>query len=197
MPAATRPRLLPGRVIVDQDNDGDNDLIIAFWMPQTGLNCIDERIYVTGSTIAGIPFAGFDTIVPTECVDQIQVDVIPYDTANRVYPNDSYQVLVALKRMSISAGDPIDFDGGGYNLAFGPGETGNVITPINQDVDGDGLTDKIYAFEMQASGIACGDTELQVSGERYVSIGGNSGIVPFAGSDTIQTEDCETSGCHP
>jgi hypothetical protein len=184
-------------LIKDQDNDGDNDLLIAFNMQQTGLNCVDDRIFVTGSTQSGVPFASFDTIVPIECVDQIQVDVIPYDSANRVYPDDSYQVLVALHRMSVGEGDPIDFDGGGFNHAFGPGGAPNVINPISQDVDGDGLNDKVYAFDMQASGIACGDTELQVSGERYVSLDGVSGVIPFEGSDTIQTEDCETAGCHP
>jgi hypothetical protein len=183
-------------IIQDGDNDGDDDLLIAFNMQHTGLNCVDDEILISGSTQSAVPFVGRDSIVAVECTDQIDIDVIPYNSVNRVYPNDNYQVLVATLQMRVAEGDSIDFSGSD-NLKVGPGEAPNVINAISQDVDGDGLADTIYAFEMQDSGIACGDTELRVTGERAVYIDGQRGVVPFEGADTIQTEDCETGNCHP
>ena len=44
------------------------------------------------------------------------------------------------------------------------------------------------------SGIACGDTEVTLTGEKW--IGGDLPI-PLIGTDSIQTEDCVTESCHP
>jgi hypothetical protein len=45
-------------------------------------------------------------------------------------------------------------------------------------------------FNVYDAGIACGDTEVQLTGSK------NSGI-PIEAFDTIVTEDCETGSCHP
>ena len=105
--------------------------------------------------------------------------------------------LVALIRTSVDDGDPYDFNPSSvsrYDLSFGPGQASATGNGLNADVDGDGDTDKIYAFEMQASGIACGDTEVELTSE----LSGYPGDVdiPLIGTASIQTEDC-TVGCHP
>lgn len=58
------------------------------------------------------------------------------------------------------------------SLALGPGSA----TPVSTswaDVNGDGLTDLILQFRVEATGIACGETALHLSGrtldERFAS----------------------------
>ena len=74
-------------------------------------------------------------------------------------------------------------------LAFGPAGTGNTSAPIITDIDGDSNDDMLVTFDAFDAGIACGDTELEVTGNKV------SGI-PVEAVDSIVTEDCNT-GCHP
>ena len=54
----------------------------------------------------------------------------------------------------------------------------------------DGIDDLLVNFNVFDAGIACGDTELVMTGEM-------NSTLPIEGIDTIVTEDCETSSCHP
>jgi hypothetical protein len=169
-------------------------------MEDTGNTCTDTSILLTGTTITGMVLARADTVAPVECEEPMPIDVEPYTLANRVYPDDDYQIQVAVLNTKVADGDPYDFNPANISsstLKFGPAEAPNVMSggAVNVDVDGDGDSDRIFAFEMYDSGIACGDTEAELTSSRYVS--GGDIEIPVIGTDTIQTEDCETGGCHP
>jgi hypothetical protein len=181
----------------DLDGDGDFDMVFGFRMQDTGHPCTESVLQLNGATYTGIVFAGGDTVAPLECEEPLPIDVEPYSLNNRVYPDDDYQIQVALIRTSVDDGDPYDFNPSSvsrYDLSFGPGQASATGSGLNADVDGDGDTDKIYTFEMQASGITCGDTEVELTSV----LSGYPGDVniPLIGTDGIQTEDC-TEGCHP
>lgn len=184
----------------DFDGDGDIDKTFGFRVEDTGQTCTQTSIQLTGSTYTGTVFAGNAAVNPVGCEEPMPIDVEPYSAFNRVYPDDSYQLQVAILSTSVSAGDAYDFNPGSVSLSalqFGPGETGNVMAggSISTDVDGDGDTDRIFAFEMQDSGIFCGDTEVQMTSTR--SVAGGDIPIPLIGTDSIQTEDCTTTTCHP
>ena len=48
----------------------------------------------------------------------------------------------------------------------------------------------VFGFDTQESGIACGDTEVTLTGA-------NDDERVFAGSGSIITVDCDGSSCHP
>ena len=182
----------------DLDGDGDFDIVFGFQMQDTGHPCTESVLQLTGATYTGIVFAAGDTVAPIDCEEPMAIDVEPYNPNNRVYPDDDYQVQVALLSTSVADGDPYDFNASSvsrYDLKFGPGQANATGSGLNADIDGDGDTDKIYAFEMQESGIACGDTEVELTAERSGYPG--DVYIPLIGTDSIQTEDCETTGCHP
>jgi hypothetical protein len=181
---------------IDLDGDGDIDRIFGFRMEDTGNTCTQSSIVLTGTSLTGIVFAATDTVAPIECEEPLAIDVEPYNPNNRVFPNDDYEIQVVVMTTSVADGDPFDSPNGleASTLKFGPGEA-TAVSSLAADVDGDGDTDRIYNFEMADSGIACGDTEVELSGEKYVS--GGDITIPMTGIDFIQTEDCETGGCHP
>jgi hypothetical protein len=179
----------------DWDDDGDLDAHIGFRFHESGIDCTTATFTVGGQTNAGLAFVGIDTVVPVGCEEPMAMDVEPYSSANRVYPDDDYLLQVALLSTSIADGDAFDFSPSSvsrYSLRFGPGEA-QVNTYLKTDVDSDGDTDIVYTFAMQDTGITCGDTEVSMTGDRYA---GGELRIPMVGSDNIQTEDCETE-CHP
>jgi hypothetical protein len=121
------------------------------------------------------------------------MDVDPYNTANEVRPDDSYVLLVGVKSTSTAAGESSNLDAlqiDPASLRFGPAGSSNAISPIMTDLDGDTDTDVIFGFQVQESGIFCGDTEVTLEGEQYDGY-------PLIGVDTITTTDCEAVSCHP
>jgi hypothetical protein len=178
---------------LDLDNDGDMDKVFGFRMEDTGLTCIDTSIMIAGRTFSGDPIVGHDTIVPVDCEDIVDIDVDPFNASNIVRPNDDYQLTVGILGMNTADGDAIDLDATQVDvdsLRFGPAAAPNTSSPITGLLDGDSNTDLLLGFSMLDSGIACGDTELEMTGSLY------SGQ-PIEGVDTIATTDCETTGCHP
>ena len=178
----------------DIDNDGDTDYIFGFRMEETGVSCLDTTISIAGRTLSGDPIVGHDAIAPIDCEELIQIDVDPFNASNQVRPNDDYTVTVGIMGMNTTHGDSINLDPAAEidptTLRFGIGEAGNITLPIPGDFDGDTNNDLLVGFSMQDSGIACGDTELEVTGEMY------SGL-PIIATDTIETTDCTTGTCHP
>jgi hypothetical protein len=178
----------------DFDGDGDIDYIFGFRMEDTGNTCGNPSISISGATYNGVPFGANDSVVPVDCEEPMLIDVEPYSATNRVYPDDSYLVQVGVKTTSVADGDPYDFNGAIHNsVRFGPGEAEN-NGYVSSDFDGDGDTDTIYTFQMQDTGIFCGDTEVVMTAERYT---GEPLRIPLVGMDAIQTEDCVAGGCHP
>jgi hypothetical protein len=178
----------------DFDGDGDTDYIFGFRMQETGIGCLDTTISIAGRTLSGDPIVGHATIVPVNCEELIQIDVDPFNASNVVRPNDDYTITVGIMGMNTAHGDNINLDPAAEidpaTLKFGLGEAGNVMIPVTGDFDGDSNSDLLVGFSMQDSGIACGDTELEVTGEMY------SGL-PIIATDTIETTDCTTNSCHP
>jgi hypothetical protein len=114
-----------------------------------------------------------------------------------VHPDDDYLVQVAIMNWNLADGDPYDFslNINSSSLRFGPAGAAQGATRQMTDIDGDGDDDMLAYFEMQDSGIACGDTEVELIGERNAAYGDVP--IPLIGVDNIQTEDCTVSSCHP
>ena len=182
----------------DVDGDGDTDYTFRFNTGATAVTCLDSNLTLAGYTYAGAPLAGHDTVAPIGCTETVLMDIDPFNTVNTIRPNDNYNVTVAVLGMRTSQGDAVNLYPGansadGVNnasLKFGPAETTLVGTPILTDIDGDTNQDMLVNFNVFNAGIACGDTEAQLTGSK------NSGI-PIMAADSIVTTECETGGCHP
>ena len=177
----------------DADGDGDLDMTVGFRVENSGLDCLDNSVTVTGRTLAGDPLFGRAPITPVDCAKTLDMDVDPYNAANEVRPNDDYVLLVGVKSTSTTAGEAADLDAlqiDPASLRFGPGGSANAISPIPTDLDGDADTDVIFGFQVQESGIFCGDTEVTLEGAQYDGF-------PLIGLDSITTADCTETGCHP
>ena len=101
--------------------------------------------------------------------------------ANRINPNSDKEIRVAI------------LTGNGFNAATVDPNTvrfgvmGTEAAPVNfawRDVDGDGDTDMVLRFEIQDTGIKCGDTSASLTGQT------SSGF-SFRGSDSIRTVRCD------
>lgn len=186
----------------DIDGDGDTDYTYQFNTGATGITCLDKQITLVGKTFWGFPFAGHDTVVPVGCTETVLMDVDPANVTNTIRPNDNYNVTVAILGMRTTAGDAVNLypeypqstmvpDGlNRSSLKFGPGETPIVGTPLVSDIDGDGNSDLLANFNVFNAGIACGDTQVQLKGNK-------NSTLPIMAIDNIITTDCETGGCHP
>jgi hypothetical protein len=180
-------------LVWDRDGDGDLDVTIGFRIEDSGLDCLDTEITVTGRTLTGVPLFGRVPVTPINCAKNISLDVDPFNATNQVRPDDSYVVLVGVKTTSIADGEADDVDAlqiDPASLRFGPAGAHNVTTPITSDLDGDADTDVIFGFAIEETGILCGDTDVMLEGEQYDGY-------PLMGADTIITTDCEVSACHP
>jgi len=127
----------------------------------------------------------------------VQIDVLPNSAVNNIDPDSSVPVQVGILTTSIADGEPVDFDATqvkGSSLRFGAGQAPLAVTPWPTpwatNLDGDGDTDLLVAFNSQAAAISCEDTELTVTGK---TIAGDD----FTATDEIVTPDCPTSSCHP
>ena len=120
-----------------------------------------------------------------EPVKQVAIDVLPGDSANKVYPNKGGQVPVAV--LSAADFDATQIDPA--SLRFGSAGA-SVAGPLSYpDVDGASGYDAVGKFKVQEAGIFCNDTEVSLTGESLVG-------EPFAGTDSIDASECETGGCH-
>jgi hypothetical protein len=182
----------------DFDNDGDTDIVFGFRVEDSGVSCLDTSVTLVAKTLSGDPLAGQTSVTPINCEEIIDIDVDPFNAANVIRPNDSYNVTVAILGMRTADGDAVELTPGSgaaddidvATLRFGPAETTNTTAPVITDIDGDTHDDMLVTFNAYDAGIACADTELDVTGEKV------SGI-PVEAIDSIQTDDCETGGCHP
>jgi hypothetical protein len=118
-------------------------------------------------------------------VPVVNLDVLPGDSANKVYPNGSGKLPVAV--LSSAEFDATQVDPA--TLRFGSAEATIAEAVSVSDVDsqfGDDITAK---FKVQESGIFCNDTEVTLTGTTYAGD-------HFSGVDTIDSTECETGGCH-
>ena len=110
----------------------------------------------------------------------VSIDVQPRSEATKTNPNSTNNINVAI--FSINGFDAATVDPN--TVRFGP--TGTEAAPIHvgrRDVDGDGDRDLVVRFEIQDTGIKCGNTSATLTGQ---ILGGPSII----GSSPIRTVQC-------
>jgi hypothetical protein len=110
----------------------------------------------------------------------VSVDIRPKRDANRINPNSTNNINVAI------------FSANGFNAtAVDPntvrfGATGTEAAPIQgaiTDVDGDGRFDMVLRFVIPGTGIMCGDTSASLTGQ-------TSQGLSITGSSPIKTVQC-------
>lgn len=114
----------------------------------------------------------------------VDIDVLPGDPANIVFPNKSGELPVAVLGSPTFDATQVD----PATLAFGAAAAAPVGPVTITNVDGLYGDDTVADFEVGEVGILCNDTEVTVSGSTYA---GQS----FTGTDSIDATQCET-GCH-
>jgi hypothetical protein len=143
--------------------------------------------YLSGTTYAEIPSISG----PLACGDinnipaAVEIDVLPGDAANKIYPNKGGKFPVAV--LSGAEFDATQVDPG--TVRFGLGEAAPADPPIISDVDGLHGADTTLTFWTEETGILCNDTEVSLTGDTYA---GDA----IQGSDTIDASDCVSGGCH-
>jgi hypothetical protein len=115
----------------------------------------------------------------------IAIDVRPNNAGNKVFPNKSGKLPVAL----LSSAEFNAVQVNPASLKFGSGEAAITEVPDIEDVDGQFGADMVARFNVQDAGIFCGDSDVTLAGETYAG-------EPFASTDSIDASACQTGGCH-
>jgi hypothetical protein len=124
---------------------------------------------------------------------RISVDLDPWSDENIVLPLSNDLITVAFLSTSGAASEQLNFDSTQINpdsVRFGLGEAVNVYSPDYVDFNGDNQVDVLLGFQTEASGIACGDTEVALFGETYAG-------EAFIAEASIDADACVGTGCHP
>ena len=111
----------------------------------------------------------------------VSIDVRPRSDANRINPNSSQNINVAVfsvKGFDATTLDPNTVRFGGTRTEAAP------IHLARRDVDGDGRQDLVARFQIPELGIQCGDTSATLSGQT------SSGLA-IVGSSPIRTTGCK------
>jgi hypothetical protein len=111
----------------------------------------------------------------------VSIDVRPRSDANKINPNSSKDINVAIRSGNGFDATTVDAN----TVRFGA--TGTEAVPIHvarRDVDGDGDRDMVLRFQIQDSGIKCGATSAILTGQ----ISNGQSII---GSSPISTVQCE------
>ena len=116
----------------------------------------------------------------------VDIDVRPGNANNKVFPNKSGKLPVAI--LSSAEFDALQVDPA--TLQFGSARAPVADPPTTGDVDGEFGDDMVAKFNVQETGIFCDDTDVTLSGSTYAGD-------PFLGMDNIDASDCESGGCHP
>jgi hypothetical protein len=112
---------------------------------------------------------------------QVDVDVKPDDEVNSLTPNNHGVIPVTI--LGSPAFDATTVDSNTVRL--GPtGSEASVASAALEDVNGDGLIDLMLHFRTEHLAIACGQTELLLTGS---TLDGHN----IAGSDSIKTVGCK------
>lgn len=115
----------------------------------------------------------------------VTIDVLPGDETNLIDHTADVQIPVAVITeggFDATQVDPLE-------VYFGAWQAESVGVPDVTDAGGDPALDILFDFELQETGINCGDTSVTLEGETYAG-------EAIIGVDTIETEAC-TSVCHP
>jgi hypothetical protein len=130
-----------------------------------------------GNGIAATAF--FSLAVP------VVIDVRPGNETNKVFPNKSGKLPVAI--LSSAEFNAVQVDPA--TLQFGSAGASVTEAPRIVNVDAEFGDDMVVRFNVQASGIFCDDTEVTLSGSTYAGD-------PFLSTDAIDASECISGGCH-
>jgi hypothetical protein len=111
-------------------------------------------------------------------VSTASIDIKPGSGTNAVNPDSSGKLKVAI--LASEAFDTSTVDVG--TVRFGPDAAAPVWHRLD-DVDDDGDWDLVMKFDIQATGIACGDAEATLSGALF-------GGTRVTGTDLVKTVGC-------
>jgi hypothetical protein len=110
----------------------------------------------------------------------VSVDIRPKKDANRINPNSTKDINVAI--FSVNGFDATNVDPNTVHF----GATGTEAAPVHfarRDVDGDGDLDMVLRFAIQDTGIMCGDTSASLTGQTFQG-------PSIIGSSPIKTVQC-------
>jgi hypothetical protein len=111
----------------------------------------------------------------------VSVDIRPKKDANRINPNSTKDINVAI--FSVNGFDATNVDPNTVHF----GATGTEAAPVHfarRDVDGDGDLDMVLRFAIQDTGIMCGDTSASLTGQTFQG-------PSIIGSSPIKTVQCK------
>jgi hypothetical protein len=138
------------------------------------------------SNLGGVKIVGLDNIIVTTESATVEIDVLPGNEANKIYPNKGGKFPVAV--LSSATFDATQVDPSTVKLGLGQAAPTNA--PIIFNVDGLYGDDSTFKFLTESTGIFCNDTEVTLLGETYA---GDA----FIGTDMIDATNCVAGGCHP
>jgi hypothetical protein len=122
------------------------------------------------------------------CEIDVVIDIKPGSDQNPINPRSRGVIPVAILTTSVADGDQVDFDAttvDPLSVEFGPdGAMAAHGRGHIEDADDDGDMDLILHFRTQETGLECGSTEANLTGETYEG-------QAIMGSDSIQTVGCE------
>jgi hypothetical protein len=128
-----------------------------------------------------------DIATVTVCVffgsGQLPIDIMPSDPGNNLNLRAGQGASISIAVLSAGGFCSVPNLVDPSTLRFGPGQAGISGSPHVRDVDGDGNEDLLVKFPTNETGIACGDTEANLSGSTFDS-------QPISGSDVINTFNC-------
>lgn len=107
----------------------------------------------------------------------VNIDIAPKRDPNRINPEHGRLAVAVLTQETFDA-TQVDSE----TVRFGPDEAEAIRDRI-VDIDRDGDEDLLLYFQIEDTGIACGDTEATLSGETFEG-------VPVSGTNSIVTIGC-------
>jgi hypothetical protein len=124
----------------------------------------------------------------------VGVDVFPSNPAKVIDPEADEVIPVMIFGTAEIDASLIDLD----SIRFAPADLTDADMPLARlagppvitKLNGDSIYDMGALFQNLETGIGCDDTEVTIYGETIFD-------EPFVGTDTIVTNACEPSGCHP
>jgi len=181
---------------VDVDGDGDIDVVSngVVWYENDGnenftantIGDVARSVYVVDvdgdgdMDVVSDKIDWFENLGSPTSVEIVDIDIKPGNKKNKVNPKSRGRVKVAVLGSE-------DFDALQVKLPtvrFGPDGTKAIRWRTQVcDVNHDHYPDLVLKFKTRKTGIECGDTEAELTGETYLG-------EEFAGTDSIRTVRC-------